>query len=63
MLRALNDVWALFFGIALFMLGNGLQGTLLGLRASMEGFGTASPVWSCRAISSGCWPDRCSPRC
>jgi MFS family permease len=41
MLRALNDVWALFIGIALFMLGNGLQGTLLGLRASMEGFGTA----------------------
>lgn len=41
MLRALNDVWALFIGIALFMLGNGLQGTLLGLRASLEGFGTA----------------------
>lgn len=34
--------WALFFGIALLMLGNGLQGTLLGVRAKIEGFATAS---------------------
>lgn len=32
-------VWALLFGMALLMLGNGLQGSLLGLRASAEGFG------------------------
>ncbi len=32
--------WPLFFGIALIMLGNGLQGTLLGLRANLEGFDT-----------------------
>lgn len=31
---------ALFFGIALMMAGNGLQGSLLGLRASLEGFNT-----------------------
>jgi len=31
---------ALFFGIALMMAGNGLQGSLLGLRASLEGFDT-----------------------
>lgn len=31
---------ALFFGIALMMAGNGLQGSLLGLRASIEGFDT-----------------------
>lgn len=41
MFLALKGIWALFIGIGLFMLGNGLQGTLLGLRASMEDFGTA----------------------
>ena len=38
-----NDVratWALLVGIGFMMLGNGLQGTLLGLRATMEGFPT-----------------------
>lgn len=30
--------WPLFLGLALIMMGNGLQGTLLGLRANMEGF-------------------------
>lgn len=34
--------WPLFFGLAVIMLGNGLQGTLLGLRASSEGFGSFS---------------------
>ncbi len=33
--------WALFLGIALIMLGNGLHGSLLGVRASLEGFPTA----------------------
>lgn len=33
--------WPLFLGMALLMLGNGLQGTLLGLRADLEGFATA----------------------
>lgn len=41
MLAAIRGVWALLFGIALLMLGNGLQGSLLGLRASLEGFGTS----------------------
>ena len=38
-----NDLrasWALLTGMGLLMLGNGLQGTLLGLRATMEGFPT-----------------------
>ncbi len=39
MLSAVRSVWALLFGFALLMLGNGLQGSLLGLRASLEGFG------------------------
>ena len=41
MTTALRTTWALFLGIALIMLANGLQGTLLGVRASMEGFPTA----------------------
>jgi len=40
MLDILYNCWALFVGMGLIMLGNGLQGTLIGLRASMEGFGT-----------------------
>ena len=38
---AIKSSWALFVGIALIMLGNGLQGSLLGLRASSEGFSTS----------------------
>lgn len=37
--RTLVSAWPLFFGLAMMMIGNGLQGTLLGVRASMEGFG------------------------
>ena len=33
--------WALFLGLALVMAGNGLQGSLLGIRAEAEGFGVA----------------------
>ena len=36
--EALRASWALFAGIGFIMLANGLQGTLLALRASMEGF-------------------------
>ncbi len=32
--------WSLFLGLALLMLGNGLSGALLGVRAESEGFGT-----------------------
>jgi len=38
MLKVVSNSWALFLGLALIMLGNGLQGTLLGVRASIEGF-------------------------
>jgi MFS family permease len=41
MYSALMTAWALLLGMALIMLGNGLQGTLLGLRATLEGFPTA----------------------
>ncbi len=42
MLAAVRSCWALLLGIALIMLGNGLQGSLLGLRAAIEGFSTAT---------------------
>lgn len=40
MLSIITNCWALFLGMGLIMLGNGLQGTLLGVRASIEGFST-----------------------
>ncbi|MEE9416594.1 MAG: MFS transporter [Acidimicrobiales bacterium] len=33
--------WALFFGFGMVMVGNGLQGSLLGIRSEAEGFGLA----------------------
>jgi MFS family permease len=41
MMMAVSGTWALLFGMALLMIGNGLQGTLLGVRASFEGFATS----------------------
>lgn len=35
-------VWPLFFALGLLMLGNGLQSSLIGLRADIEGFATAT---------------------
>lgn len=40
MFSLVSSVWALLLGFGLIMLGNGLQGTLLGVRATMEGFST-----------------------
>lgn len=42
MIRMLSTSWPLFFGLALIMIGNGLQGTLLGVRATIEGFETST---------------------
>ena len=41
MIPVVLSSWALFLGIAFIMLGNGLQGSLLGVRAELEGFPTA----------------------
>ena len=38
MARTIVSAWALLLGMAILMLGHGLQGTLLPLRASIEGF-------------------------
>jgi len=42
MIKTITASWPLFFGLALIMIGNGLQGTLLGVRASIEGFETVT---------------------
>ena len=40
MWKDLSASWTILLGIACLMLANGLQGTLLGVRASVEGFST-----------------------
>jgi MFS family permease len=40
MFNVLTRSWALFLGMLLLMVGNGFQGTLLGIRGSIEGFST-----------------------
>lgn len=42
MQKTLFSSWPLFFGIFMIMIGNGLQGSLLGLRATIEGFDTTT---------------------
>ncbi|QFT63357.1 Cyanate permease [Roseivivax halotolerans] len=38
MIQVLNSSWALLLGMTLVMVGNGLQGSLLGVRGAAEGF-------------------------
>ena len=38
MIAALAATWSLFLGLALIMVAHGLQSTLLGVRAGIEGF-------------------------
>ncbi len=40
MIAVFNQSWALFLGMFMLMIGNGVQGTLLGLRGDVEGFST-----------------------
>ena len=40
MLSVLRITWPLLLGILLLMVGNGMQGTLLGIRGAIEGIGT-----------------------
>ncbi len=42
MIRVISNCWALLLGLGLIMLGNGLLGSLLGIRASIEGFGMSA---------------------
>jgi MFS family permease len=49
MLQVLSSAWALLLGMCLLMIGNGMQGTLLGIRGGIESFSTfeMSIVMSC----------------
>lgn len=40
--EAISGAWGLFAAIGLLMLGNGLLGTLLGIRSELEGFATTA---------------------
>jgi len=40
MVQVLTSAWALLLGMSLLMVGNGMQGTLLGIRGAIEGFST-----------------------
>ncbi len=40
MLTVLRTTWPLLLGVMLLMVGNGMQGTLLGIRGGIEGIGT-----------------------
>ena len=40
MLTVLSGTWPLLTGILLLMIGNGIQGTLIGIRGAQEGFST-----------------------
>lgn len=40
MLTVLKNSWPLLLGVMLLMVGNGMQGTLLGIRGEIEGIGT-----------------------
>ena len=40
MFSVLSSAWALLLGMMLLMIGNRLQGTLLGVRGEIEGFST-----------------------
>ncbi|MEL7183290.1 MAG: MFS transporter [Pseudomonadota bacterium] len=42
MLIVLRNSWALLLGMVLLMIGNGIQGTLLGVRGEIEGFSTGA---------------------
>lgn len=45
MLFILKNSWALLLGMMLLMVGNGLQGTLLGIRGAIEGYDATTMAW------------------
>lgn len=45
MLYVVKNSWALLLGMMLLMLGNGLQGTLLGIRGAIEGMSPQTMSW------------------
>ena len=53
MIYIIKNAWALLIGMLLLMIGNGLQGTLLGIRGSIEGFSPATMSYVMSAYMIG----------
>ena len=53
MLSVFRNSWALLTGVMLLMLGNGIQGTLLGIRGKIEGFSAVEMSYVMSAYSAG----------
>lgn len=53
MLAVFKNSWALFAGMLMLQLGNGLQGTLLGVRGGIEGFAASEMSWVMSAYFIG----------
>jgi len=53
MVKVFFSSWTLFMGLALLMVGNGLQGTLLGVRGSLEGYSASAMAYVMSAYFVG----------
>ena len=53
MTTVLSNSWALMLGMLLLMIGNGLQGTVLGLRGAIEGYSASTMAWVMSAYFAG----------
>ncbi|MEL6583621.1 MAG: MFS transporter [Pseudomonadota bacterium] len=53
MVAVLTNSWALLIGMLLLMIGNGLQGTVLGLRGALEGYSASTMALVMSAYFAG----------
>ena len=53
MIAVLKSSWALLIGMLFLMVGNGMQGTLLGIRGGIEGFSPGTMAWVMSAYYLG----------
>ncbi|MGZ9810066.1 MFS transporter [Pseudoroseicyclus sp. H15] len=63
MFTVLRSSWPLFIGLFMMMIGNGLQGTVLGLRGAQEDFSTSTMSYVMAAYFAGfLFASRIAPR-
>ncbi|WP_373356537.1 MFS transporter [Pseudoroseicyclus sp. CXY001] len=63
MFTVLRSSWPLFLGLFMMMIGNGLQGTVLGLRGAMESFSTSTMSYVMACYFAGfLFASRIAPR-
>ncbi|WP_424926546.1 MFS transporter [Amaricoccus tamworthensis] len=53
MTEVMKNSWALLLGVMLLLVGNGLQGTVLGIRGAIEGYDPATMSWVMSAYYAG----------